>query len=79
MDMDKDQEFQEKRDRLISSLMGKTIVAVDASPASYPSHYEIGSMCLTFSDGSKQSFECCGDSGCYECDPEGMNTAWFCI
>ena len=73
----KETRFIKKKNELISSLMGKTITYVGVCPASYPSQDEIGSIYLTFSDGTKQSIECSGDGGCYECDPDGMNAHWL--
>jgi len=73
----KETRFLKQKNKLISSLMGKTIIDVSVDHASFPSQDEIGSIYLTFSDGTKQSIECSGDSGCYMCDPDGMNTHWL--
>ena len=73
----KESRFLKKKNELIAALMGKTITNVLVDAASFPSQDEVGSIYLTFSDGTKQSIECSGDNGCYECDPHGMKTHWL--
>jgi len=73
----KEEMFKQKSERLITKLIGKTIVKVEPLGADYPSQDEIGSLVLYFTDGTKQVIEAYGDGGCYECDPDGINCHWL--
>lgn len=69
--------YDKKAQALIEKLLGKTIKSLDVHQCSYPSEDQIGSITLLFTDGTKLDINACGDGGCFECDPDGINTHWL--